>query len=61
MLCGLGVILYALYVFVDLILILGAGRYGVGPDDYIWAAIVIYMDVVQLFLWILRCLAEFRN
>lgn len=58
MMCGLGVVLYALYIFVDLMLILNAGRYGVGPDDYIWAAIVVYMDVVQLFLCILRCLTD---
>ena len=61
MLCGGCVLLYALYVFVDLALILQAGRYGIGPDEYIWAAIVIYLDVVQLFLYILRCLALFSR
>lgn len=61
MLCGLGVLLYAVYIFVDLVLILDSGRYGVGTDDYIWAAIVVYMDIIQLFICIMRCLSASRE
>lgn len=30
-------------------------------DDYIWAAVTVYLDIINLFLYILRLLGEQRN
>ena len=62
-------ILYALYTFLSTImlgfyliydtqLIMGKFGYGYSVDDYIFAAMEIYMDIIRLFLMILRLLAE---
>jgi len=51
--CGLGVLLYSLYLIFDTQLIMG--RYGneYSIDDYIFAALNIYLDIIYLFLYIL--------
>jgi FtsH-binding integral membrane protein len=62
-------ILYSLYTFLSTImlgfylvydtqLIIGKFGYGYSVDDYIFAAMEIYMDIIRLFLMILRLLAE---
>jgi FtsH-binding integral membrane protein len=62
-------ILYSLYTFLSTImlgfylvydtqLIMGKFGYGYSVDDYIFAAMEIYMDIIRLFLMILRLLAE---
>ena len=64
--------LYALYTFLMTIMIgiylvydtqLIMGKFGVGysVDDYIFATLEIYMDIIRLFLLILRIVAKFSR
>ena len=56
--CGLGVLLYSLYLIYDTQLILGKFRYEYNIDDYCFAALNLYIDIVYLFIKILQILGN---
>ena len=51
---GFCVILYALYILVDTQLIVGGGRHELSIDDYIIGAMILYIDIIMLFLKLLE-------
>ena len=57
-LCTLGAIVFGIYIIIDTQLIMGNGKYQITMDDYILAALVIYIDIIQIFLYILRLLSR---
>jgi len=56
--CVLGVLLYSIFIIIDTTLICGGKRYGLSVDDYAFAALILYIDIIQLFLEILRLLGD---
>ena len=50
----LGVILFSFYLLFDTQLIMGGKRYEIGIDDYIMAAMILYLDIINIFLELLR-------
>jgi len=52
--CGFGVMLFTFYLAYDTKTILGGGRMQIGPDDYIVAVVQLYVDIIQIFLYLLR-------
>ena len=60
LLCSLCVILYGLYLIYDVQLVAGGGRHKLDMDDYIIGALIIYIDIINLFLTILRMLGSRR-
>lgn len=58
---GLGVIIFSIYIVIDLWLILGKGRGGFSIDDYIVAAMMLYIDIMRLFLEILKIVGASRR
>ena len=54
--CAVGVLVYSIYLIIDTQLIMGKGTYSLQSDEYVIAAILIYIDIIQLFLYILRCI-----
>eukprot|EP00924_Labyrinthula_sp_SR-Ha-C_P002458 snap_masked-scaffold_16-processed-gene-5.22-mRNA-1 protein AED:0.69 eAED:0.69 QI:0/-1/0/1/-1/1/1/0/240 len=58
----LGVLLFGLFLVYDIQLIIGGKhqmRYEV--DEYVTAALMLYMDVIQMFLYLLRLFGERRE
>jgi len=55
---GLGVILFSFYLLFDTQLIMGGKRYEVDIDDYILAAMILYLDIINIFLYLLRLLGN---
>ena len=53
-----GLILFAIYLIYDTQLLIGSGKVSFSEDDYILAAINLYLDVVILFLKILSIFGE---
>ncbi|XP_062337518.1 protein lifeguard 1 [Osmerus eperlanus] len=49
----LGALLFALFLSVDCLMVVSLGRYGLDPEEYVFAALIIYLDVVMIFLYIL--------
>jgi FtsH-binding integral membrane protein len=52
--CVLGVFFYGIYLIYDTQLIMGKFGVAYTIDDYIIAAMMIYLDIIQIFLYLLR-------
>lgn len=59
--CCFGVLVYSLYLIYDTQLIMGKFGHAFGIDDYVVAALNIYIDIIQIFLYILRILGNRNN
>mmetsp|Transcript_11527 Transcript_11527/g.15791 ORF Transcript_11527/g.15791 Transcript_11527/m.15791 type:complete len:113 (-) Transcript_11527:94-432(-) len=60
MICGLTVILFGVYLIYDVQQVSGGGVHKLSMDDYIIGAMVIYQDIINLFLVLLRALGNRR-
>jgi len=56
-----GVVLFGFYIIVDSQLIFGAKRYKLDEDEYIVAAMLLYIDIIGLFMYLLRVVQRFTN
>ena len=56
-------ILFGFYLLIDLQQVMGGSHqyFRFSPDDYILAALVIYLDIINLFLYILKILAQAKG
>ena len=61
--CTLGVALFSVYLIFDTQLIVGGeGKYAeLGKDDYILGAIILYLDIINIFLYIVQILASLKD
>ena len=50
--CG-GVLIYSIYIIIDTQLILGKFQHEFNTEDYVLAAMNLYLDIINLFLYIL--------
>lgn len=57
----LGALLFSIYLIYDTQLILGKGQYSYSLDDAYLAAIQLYLDIINLFLNILRIVGAASN
>lgn len=53
-LAGFCVILFSFYLLFDTQLIMGGKRYEIEIDDYILGAIILYSDIITIFIYLLR-------
>lgn len=59
---GLGCLLFSGYIVLDTQLMMGGKhKYSISPEEYIFATLNLYLDIVNLFLFILRIIGEARN
>jgi len=49
-----GALVFSAYLVFDIQLIMGGRALEIGPDDYVLAALCVYIDVINLFLYILN-------
>nr|XP_023688321.1 protein lifeguard 1-like [Paramormyrops kingsleyae]XP_023688322.1 protein lifeguard 1-like [Paramormyrops kingsleyae] len=49
----LGALLYSLFLAVDCQLVMGREKYGLSPEEYIFAALILYLDIITIFLYLL--------
>lgn len=54
-------IMYSAYLVIDTQLILGKGKHNISLDNYILGSIFLYLDIIGLFLEILRILGKARK
>lgn len=52
--------IYSIYLLIDTQLILGGGKAELTMDNYVLGAVLLYIDIIQLFIRILRILGK-RN
>lgn len=54
--CGIGVLLFGIYIVVDTQLIVGGRSAQLDIDDYFLGSMLLYIDIVTMFLYILQLL-----
>lgn len=58
---SIGTLVFAVYLVVDTQIMLGGKhRYSLSPEDYIFAALNLYIDIVNMFLFILQIIGIAR-
>lgn len=60
-LCWFGAFLMGLYLIFDTQAILGRGSLSLSIDDYIFAAMNLYIDIIQIFIYILRIIGDKKD
>merc|ERR1719263_2201883 len=59
--CCLGLLFYSLYLIIDTIIICGKEKHnGIAMDhnDYVIGALMLYLDIIMIFIYILRLLGD---
>ena len=59
--CSFGIIIFGIYIIIDTKMIIGGERFEISYDDYIFAAMILYIDIIRLFLYILAMLKGSRR
>lgn len=54
----LGCLVFSFYLVVDTQLVIGKNQRAYSVDDYVMAAVAIYLDIIQLFLQILQLVGQ---
>jgi len=50
---GLGALLFMAFLAFDTQLIMGGKKYEIDPEDYVFAAMMLYVDIIYIFLFLL--------
>lgn len=59
---SIGVILFSLYLIYDTQLMIGGDhKYSISPEDYILATLTLYLDIINIFIYILSIIAATSN
>ncbi|XP_078581227.1 protein lifeguard 1-like [Branchiostoma floridae x Branchiostoma japonicum] len=59
---ALGALLFAFYLVYDIQLMMGGKhKYSISPEEYIFAALNLYLDIVNMFLYILYLVSAAKN
>jgi hypothetical protein len=45
---------FGIYLVIDTQLIIGGRRLAISMDDYVVGALILYMDIIQIFLYLLQ-------
>jgi len=53
-----GALLFSFFIVIDTQLILGGGRFQLSPEEYVLAALTLYMDIINLFLKLLQLIGR---
>lgn len=57
-----GALIFSMYIVYDTQLMMGGKhKYSVSPEEYIFAALSLYLDIVNLFLYILMIVGAARG
>ncbi|CAJ0590938.1 unnamed protein product [Cylicocyclus nassatus] len=55
---ALGALLAMLYLAIDIQMVMGGKRYEISPEEYIFAAMQIFLDILNIFMFILQLFKE---
>lgn len=59
---SLGALLFCVYLVFDTQLMLGGNhKYSISPEEYVFAALNLYLDIINLFLYILTIIGSARK
>jgi len=59
---AIGAIIFSLYIVYDTQIMLGGNhKYSLSPEEYVFAALNLYLDIINLFLYILQIIGLAKN
>jgi len=59
---ALGALIFSLYLIYDTQMMIGGKhKYSISPEEYIFAALSLYLDVINIFLYILTIIGASRD
>ena len=59
---SVGALIFSLYIVYDTQLMMGGKhKYSLSPEEYIFAALNIYLDIINLFMYILMIVGAARS
>lgn len=59
---SIGALIFSIYIVFDTQMMLGGShKYSLSPEEYIFAALNLYVDIVQLFLYLLMLIGAVKN
>ena len=59
---SVGALIFSLYIVYDTQLMMGGKhKYSLSPEEYIFAALNIYLDIINLFMYILMIVGAARG
>jgi len=58
---ALGALVFSLFLAFDTQLVMGGKRYELDPEEYIYGALVLYIDVIYIFLFLLQIFGGSSN
>lgn len=56
-----GAFLFSAYIIFDIQLLMGGHKLEISPDEYVFAALNLYLDIINLFLYLLQILQEVNS
>ncbi|GLC43267.1 hypothetical protein PLESTB_001492300 [Pleodorina starrii] len=59
--CAAGVVLFSVYLVFDLQLLMGGHKYALSPDEYVMATLSLYLDIINIFLYLLQLLGQLQD
>lgn len=60
--CCLGALLFSFYLIYDTQLIIGGNhKQSISPEEYLFAALTLYLDIINIFIKILAAVGKRRN
>jgi FtsH-binding integral membrane protein len=59
--CCIGVVLFGIYLIIDTQMILGGRTVELAVDEYFLAAMLLYIDIIQIFLYLLQLLGNNKD
>ena len=58
----LGAFLFSIYLIYDTQLMVGGDhKYSISPEEYVFASLNIYMDIINIFIYILQIIGQSRD
>merc|ERR1712080_344348 len=59
---SLGALIFGIYIIFDTQMMMGGKhKYALDPEEYIFASLNLYLDIINLFLFILRLVGSSNN
>jgi FtsH-binding integral membrane protein len=58
---GLAALLFMVYLAIDVQMIMGGKKYSIDPEDHIFAAIQVFMDIIYIFWMLLSLIGGSRS
>uniref|UniRef100_A0A8C9T9R8 Transmembrane BAX inhibitor motif containing 1 n=1 Tax=Scleropages formosus TaxID=113540 RepID=A0A8C9T9R8_SCLFO len=51
---SIGAVIYTVFLAYDTQLLIGKGKYAISPEEYVFGALMLYIDIIMLFLRLLQ-------